>query len=317
MREWLLTLRPVGLPWYSVHSEEATGQKSAKPVSDKTIKFEAELERFHQRLIVNSENPTLNPELVQLVDSLLDFYRRSAKPAWWALFERQDAEYEVLIDDLEVIAGLNSPQQIAENVYRYAYPEQEFKIKEGTNVTRLDNIREVSVIKIDEDLCTVDLKIRIGKDEVVVPQELSVSMGKPLPTNAMQNALFAFADSLIKGEQRYKSIQDYLTHKAPDIRGIDSGQRIISEGFDAVQGTIKAVQNLNSSYLFIQGPPGTGKTYTGSHLIARLLQDGKRIAISSNSHKAINNLLHAEDERMEEAGATYFGLKKYQKRKMQ
>ena len=313
LREWLLTLRPVGLPWFSIHSEEALGNKPAKPASDKTVKLESDLERFHQRLITHPENADLDPELAALVDSLLDFYRRAAKPAWWAIFDRQEAEYEVLIEDLEVIAGLNMPQEIGDSVYRYIYPEQEFKIREGSKVTRLDNTRDISVVKIDEDMCTVDLKIRIGKDEVTVPQELSISMGKPLPTDAMQKALFAFADSLIKGDHRYKSIQDYLMHKAPDIRGIDSGQRIINEGFDAVQDTIKAVQNLNSSYLFIQGPPGTGKTYTGSHLIAKLLQDGKRIAVSSNSHKAINNLLHAVDERMEEAGASYFGLKKISK----
>jgi uncharacterized protein len=41
----------------------------------------------------------------------------------------------------------------------------------------------------------------------------------------------------------------------------------------------------------IQGPPGTGKSYTASKVIARLLADGKRVGITSNSHKAIVNLL--------------------------
>jgi uncharacterized protein len=54
---------------------------------------------------------------------------------------------------------------------------------------------------------------------------------------------------------------------------------------------IKAIVNLDNSYLPIQGPPGAGKTYTGKHVIAELLRQGKKVGISSNSHKAINNLL--------------------------
>ena len=41
----------------------------------------------------------------------------------------------------------------------------------------------------------------------------------------------------------------------------------------------------------IQGPPGTGKTYTASKVIAHLLSHGKRVGITSNSHKAVLNLL--------------------------
>jgi superfamily I DNA and/or RNA helicase len=48
---------------------------------------------------------------------------------------------------------------------------------------------------------------------------------------------------------------------------------------------------LNDSYLCIQGPPGSGKTSTAASIILQLITAGKKIAITSNSHKAINNLL--------------------------
>ena len=54
---------------------------------------------------------------------------------------------------------------------------------------------------------------------------------------------------------------------------------------------IRAVMDLDHSYLFIQGPPGTGKTYTAAQAIIALLRAGKRVGVSSNSHKAINKLL--------------------------
>ena len=45
--------------------------------------------------------------------------------------------------------------------------------------------------------------------------------------------------------------------------------------------------------LAIQGPPGTGKTYVSALSIVNLVRAGKRVAVSSNSHKAIGNLLKA------------------------
>ena len=62
----------------------------------------------------------------------------------------------------------------------------------------------------------------------------------------------------------------------------------------------------------IQGPPGAGKTYTTSHLAVSLIQAGKTVGIASNSHKAIDNVLHAIEERLIECGepARLLGQKK-------
>ena len=85
-------------------------------------------------------------------------------------------------------------------------------------------------------------------------------------------------------------------------RAAQPGEPIVSDASAPLAQTIDAVRRLDGSYLFIQGPPGAGKTYTGSHVIAALLADGKRVAVSSNSHKAINNLLEAVEEVLIENG---------------
>ena len=69
--------------------------------------------------------------------------------------------------------------------------------------------------------------------------------------------------------------------------------------------------DLNRGCLFIQVPPGSGKTYTASHLIVELMRQGKKIAVTSNSHKAINNLLGAVERVSQGAGFKFKGLKKF------
>lgn len=62
---------------------------------------------------------------------------------------------------------------------------------------------------------------------------------------------------------------------------------------DLVPQTVDIARRLEGTTLCIQGPPGTGKTYTAAAIIAQLLRDGKRVGVTSNSHKAIINLMNA------------------------
>lgn len=312
LRDWLLSLRTEDLPWFAAAAAES--KQPARGKSDKTLAHEEHLEEFHDRLVTHPVNHDLDPEHAKLVDSLLDFYRRAAKPQWWAIFDRREAELEDLVEDPEVIAGLYDPEYVGEgdrfSIYRYRYPDQDFKVRSGDRPLRLDNLKETKVVKIDEDANAAELEFRLGKDELEPPATMSVSIGAPIDMSAMQAAVFAFAESLIQGESRYKAVRDYLQRRTPDIRGLEPGLPIVGTDAIPLEAAISAVERLDSSYLFIQGPPGTGKTYTGSHLIASLLKAGKRVAVSSNSHKAINNLLEAVDKRMAESGHSFFGMKK-------
>lgn len=64
----------------------------------------------------------------------------------------------------------------------------------------------------------------------------------------------------------------------------------------AVQGSSWAsvvVEALEPEHacVAVQGPPGTGKTFTGSRVIAALLQRGWRIGVVGQSHSTVENLL--------------------------
>ncbi|MBP5800564.1 TM0106 family RecB-like putative nuclease [Microbacterium maritypicum] len=71
-----------------------------------------------------------------------------------------------------------------------------------------------------------------------------------------------------------------------------SGRALPEAGDDAVDAIVRGVLDLDRSYLAVQGPPGTGKTYTGSRVIARLVNEhGFKVGVVAQSHAIIETLL--------------------------
>src|SRR5690606_13658717 len=71
-----------------------------------------------------------------------------------------------------------------------------------------------------------------------------------------------------------------------------SGAGLPEAGDDTIAAIVRGVLDLDSSYLAVQGPPGTGKTYTGSQVIARLVNEhGYRVGVVAQSHAIVENLL--------------------------
>jgi superfamily I DNA and/or RNA helicase len=108
------------------------------------------------------------------------------------------------------------------------------------------------------------------------------------------------------------AIIDFMMRSKPRIKGHPEGP--IASSHDSgkrLKQIIHAIRNLDCSYLTIQGPPGAGKSYTGKHVIAELMKSGAKVGITSNSHKAINNLLLSTAKYCKEEGidATFYCTK--------
>lgn len=317
LHEWLLGLKPRETAW-----TDRTPAQDAKPEkSEKIHEHEARLEVYEGRLLADVPEDPANcngeQRLRALMAQLLDFHRRAAKPVWWALFARRDMDEEALAEDAECIAGLrlssiaqsNSGKGASTATYRY--PEQEFKLREGDTCVRTDTTQTFGKLDaIDEGNRTVTIRIGKGKE---IPQAVSVSTGGPIDTTPIKEALFRLADGLLEGRGRFAAALDFLRKAAPRIKGNKPGEPIIDDSSEVLPQIIEAVANLDHSTLFIQGPPGAGKTYTGSHVIVELMARGYRVGISSNSHKAIHNLLEGVEKRARERGLEFQGIYKASK----
>lgn len=314
--KWLLSLRPAGIPWANDYSDRAMGEN--QPEAGEMTDAEKRLIPYRQKLIdsLPPARDTWGPEehIKELTFQLLDFHRRQAKPQWWAMFSRQEMADSELIEDVECLGGLTldpaSPPAPDKRsvIYTYHYPEQETKIKAGDTCVHIATLAPLNDMQIDEEAGLV--RFRYAAKREPLPPNISIGPAGPISTDVLKEAVFRFADSIIAGNSRYLAIKAILGQAIPRIRNLPQGRSIIDDHQSGLSPIINAVANLDDSYVFIQGPPGTGKTYTGSHVIVELLRRGKRVGISSNSHKAINNLLSKVEKVALEDKLTFRGVKK-------
>ncbi len=62
----------------------------------------------------------------------------------------------------------------------------------------------------------------------------------------------------------------------------------------SINQIVAALSSMQDSYLAVQGPPGTGKTFTGSHVIAQLIEKNKwTVGVVAQSHTTVENVLEA------------------------
>jgi len=235
----------------------------------------------------------------------LEFHRREKKPMYWRLFDRLGQSHEELYEDIDCLAHCHrtekAPYPLAQSrskklIYEYAFdPDQEFK-GACEQYFVLDQLRpdgkslSVNVIKQDSRPGEGLIALQSGEalDDLIalIPDE-NIN-AKPIP-----EAITRQVEAFEQGNLKNTAIHDFLMRKNPRIRDHQADQPIAPSHDASIRLTqiITAVTNLENSYLTIQGPPGSGKTYTAKHVIAELVKQGKKVGISSNSHKAINHLL--------------------------
>jgi uncharacterized protein len=231
------------------------------------------------------------------------------------MFDRQTWSDEELVDDPDSLGSLmldpTSPVEIVKQSYcaTYRFPPQDTKLRPNVSATISATCEYAGTIEtIETDEGVVVLKRGTAKGDF--PQTCSLSPGAPIDQKVLTSAVESFASRFAAGElDNDQAIMDFLLRMPPRLRG-RSPAAAVMQGDDLVAGSVSAVRALDRSSLFIQGPPGTGKTYTISHAILALLKDGKRVAVSSNSHKAINNVLTAVEKRAHESGFRFNGAKK-------
>tara|TARA_R110000868_G_scaffold411785_1_gene710604 strand:- start:91915 stop:95250 length:3336 start_codon:yes stop_codon:yes gene_type:complete len=300
LRDWLVAdVRPADMPWPRLGEVPEAGALSNVAEED------AEIEALRTRLV--PVRARLGDEVADLLLDLNFFHKREDKPAWWAIFDRLAQESEDLLDDLECIQGLEAvgdPVKVTAKSFErtYRFPAQETKLRAGKKpcVKPAAMPEDIDLRELDATAGTLVLRRSTAKGPL--PDRLDLIPGKPIANATLRNAVAAVTADIIQDTGRASAVEQLLTRNPPVFRSGPRTAGIIDPNGDLPSQTSAAITDMNGTTLAIQGPPGTGKTYVSALSIVDLIRAGKRVAVSSNSHKAIGNLLEAIADRAASEG---------------
>ncbi|WP_338828329.1 TM0106 family RecB-like putative nuclease [Bradyrhizobium sp. 27S5] len=309
LRDWVIfSVRPGGMPWRSIGAKSSLGNFNLDSVNEEQAAVDALRERLK---VVASRH---EDRVADLLFDLVYFHDRERKPAWWSVFDKIGKEAEDLIEDLECLGGLVAKSRAVDGgrswERTYEFPEQETKLgASGCHVEANGLPAPVTLMEIDRTRLTATVKFSKARF-AVAPSLTSILPGGPLNTDAIEAAIERAVDSIVRGNRRYPAIVDFVSKSVPRFSGKGRQTTIVDPGKELVPEIVSAVVDLDCSVLPIQGPPGTGKTYVSSCAILELVKKGKRVAVASNSHKAVDNLLRAVIDRATERGVNVTIAKK-------
>jgi len=249
----------------------------------------------------------------ELLSWFLEFHRREDKPIWWAMYERHAMTEQELIDDPDCLGGLvrtRRPPEKAKRSFVYEYrfdPDQETKLRDGSKCIFAHDLRgKATIHTFDGSQGKLTIKSAAGAP----PQVLSLIPDEWVSPEPIVQSITRTVEQYRKtGQLLPSAIADFLCRRPPRLRNRPAGGPIVPPGADIVDGSINAAIGLDHSTLCIQGPPGSGKTYTAAHMIVVLLRLGKRVGVTSNSHRAICLLLNETARVAEAANHSFRGAK--------
>lgn len=310
LAEWLRARQAeAGIDWITPEEREDL-EHDAGPRSDS--------ERLSVELLENlpSDPATFTDEhkITQMLGWVLEFHRREAKPQWWSYFSRATQSLEELYEDNECLAGLErtntDPMAIKRSLeYQYTFDgDQESKIVPEKRYQFAHDVNTgVGVTYVDYEKGLIGIKLSATKD--APPRKLDLVPGVPVKTDLLVASIFRTATIWKDSVSIRPALNDFLGRNEPNIAGRKYGAAVIHDGEILVDGTVRAVADLQESVLCIQGPPGCGKTFVAAHSILDLIGKGKRVGVTSNSHKAIINLLNMVSEVAADKGIAFQGVK--------
>nr|MBA3375217.1 TM0106 family RecB-like putative nuclease [Actinomycetota bacterium] len=283
LHEWLLARRPPGWPW-------------RRPPEERERKEEAE-ERDAERaaLYATLLAGAAEADSRWLLAHLLYYHRREAKSQWWEWFHHLGLVGEEFVEDDDTIGGIElvgEPLPDKQSfIYILGFPPQEHKI--GGDC--VDPATEKTYhVRVDDERGLITLRRSRKRAEEPLPAALIPT--QPLSDWRQRDAVARFAESFLADDGRYEALTEVLERRPPRAR------------LDVP--VADAALSLDGSYLFLQGPPGAGKTWQGAKAAIALMRAGRRVGVTSLSHKAIVKLLEEIEREAREQGFRFRGRKK-------
>jgi len=213
------------------------------------------------------------------LNDCLDFIeaeRKANKKELYRLINLEDSEHNDEGQTLNKVRFVSKTK----NGFLYKYPSQFCKFREEKRVDIYLDKRKVS--ENGAEIVSIDHL----KNEIVLDVLLNEKT-EYLLVASLEIVPYAVINSLKKMIQEPSLLATNI---------IERDSNFESFGEFTQENVIKSVKSMNNgSFIFLQGCPGAGKTYTGKNIIKHLVENKNKILVTSNSHRAITNLLESLD----------------------
>lgn len=251
----------------------------------------------------------------------IDYYAREAKTFWATHFLRLREPVSLWEQTRDVIALDTARCRVVEDWHQVEGQRTERRIvelrgelapgtrlSEGSNPFALYELpapfpfepsprwihadHRVTVLEVLDDGALVEENAVDGFTWTELP--LALTPSPPPRALNQQVAIDAWADAVIAASPDLPAdpATDILRRRPPRTLQASEGAALPASDGDDVDAIVRALIDLDRSYLAVQGPPGTGKTYVGSHVIARLVNErGYKVGVVAQSHAVIENML--------------------------
>jgi predicted RecB family nuclease len=295
LRDWLIARRPEKTLWREAVLEEPEHVFDTDALVDR-------LKHFGEH----------SPE--HLLGDLLGYWRRERIANTEPRFAEAASEFAVLYRHSDFIANLSflgfeetmsRGAPVKNALFTWPVPSVDSKFVGKFNVLYTGAGVERGYGYVPEiDVAKRELKIRWpeGRDEVNgLP--LVVTIDDYIGPQQKPGVLVHLAEQILNpsADDRPSAVSMALLARARPTFSVGGGP-LDGRFTDDLDAALQWVAHLDNSFVAIQGPPGTGKTYSGSHIIHKLISEGQRVGITAMSHAAIDNLLDATYQVFKEKG---------------
>ncbi|HET7544378.1 MAG TPA: TM0106 family RecB-like putative nuclease [Polyangiaceae bacterium] len=294
LRDWLEARRG--------EFEGKTGRILGRPESPKPAPAEeprSESEELARRLLERlPEDPahdTREQAAERLLVGLLEWHWRESKQTWWEYYRALELAPKERFEDRAVLSGLRFVGIVGSekksSICRYEFPEQEHALKVGSQAHDPDSEKGAGeVLALGDDF------VLLKRGPTMTAHPSALISGVPIPTRGHAARLLALGRELLTGGESFRAARELLLRNPPRC-GQKPQSPLVLPGEDTVLAIQRLALSLDHSVLAIQGPPGSGKTHRAAEMIAALVRAGKRVGVTSNSHRVIKAVLAKAAER--------------------
>lgn len=285
--------------------DEIEDELAAQRRAERAARLAAVVDPLLAGLPDNPADATDDERARALLAAAVGYHRRETNPAWWDFFRQVAAPLPELESDNACTVPVSvraEDWQMPSGRVRKAKreltvrcdPDRPHPFAKGDQVRLLypgtpNRTRDAVVLaESAEDIVLLE---SAAPDEADADRPVAVLPGSPVRPSPKDDAVYDLARTVVEHLPALPPHPgvDLVRRTPPRLR--DGSALPHTE--DVITDVIAAVDALDGSTLAVQGPPGAGKTYLAGRLIAHLIRSGRSVGVTSNSHKAVENVLGA------------------------